>query len=83
MLGLLLGFNWYYAKKNSFLSIDKNEQNAITQTIKRRIVESQILYTISAALYFIDSYIGIGLLVLIQLNYAFALSPKKIFSAVK
>lgn len=83
LLGLLLGFNWYYAKKNSFLSIDKNEQNAITQTIKRRIVESQILYTISAALYFIDSYIGIGLLVLIQLNYAFALSPKKIFSAVK
>ena len=76
LLGQLLGLNWYYAKKHQFLNIENEEEIAVTKSIKRRIMESQILYTLALFLGFINTYISIGLLVLIQLNYAFALVSK-------
>lgn len=73
LLGLLLGLNWYYAKKNNYLSIDESAQKEVTKSIKNRILESQILYSLAVLLCFVNTYISIGLLVLIQLNYAFAI----------
>jgi len=44
----------------------------------RRVVTAQTLYAISAALAFVfNTYVSIGLIVLIQLNYAVA--PKLLF----
>lgn len=73
ILGQLLGLNWYYAKKKKFLNIQEAEQKTVTHSIKNRITESQILYTVALLLCFVNTYISIGLLVLIQLNYALAL----------
>lgn len=77
LLGQLLGINWYYAKKKNILSINDAEQKEVTKSIKNRIIESQILYTIAALSCFINAYLSIGLLVFIQLNYAFAVFSKK------
>ena len=70
LLGQLLGINWYYAKKHKLLNINPEEQKLITKSIKSRIIESQIFYTIAALCCLINAYLSIGLLVLIQLNYA-------------
>ncbi len=76
LLGLLLGLNWFYAKKNNYLSGENNVQKAVTKAIKKRIIESQVLYTIAVLLCFVNTYISILLLIVIQLNYAFAIFSK-------
>jgi len=73
LLGQILGLNWYYSRKKAFISIVGNEEKLVTKNIKRRIIESQILYTIAALFCFINVYLSITLLVFIQLNYALAL----------
>lgn len=75
-LGLLLGLNWYYAKKHDFLSVEGENRTAVTNAIKHRIIESEILYTLAVLLCFVSTYLSIGLLVLIQLNYALAFFSK-------
>lgn len=75
-LGFLLGLNWYYAKKHDFLSIEGEDRIAVTNAIKHRIIESEILYTLAVLLCFVSTYLSIGLLVLIQLNYALAFFSK-------
>jgi len=77
LLGQLLGVNWYYAKKHILLNINSEEQKLITKSIKSRIIESQIFYTLAALCCFINAYLSIGLLVFIQLNYAVALITRK------
>lgn len=77
LLGLLLGCNWYYALKNNFLTVEGEEKTTVTKAVRRRIIESQILYTSAVLLCLIDTYLSIGLLVLIQLNYAFAPFSKR------
>lgn len=76
LLGQILGLNWYYAKKKKLLNLEDKHLKIVTQTIKRRIIESQILYTLAMLLCFINSYISITFLVLIQLNYALAIFSK-------
>jgi len=76
LLGQLLGANWYYAKKKNLLSINDEERNTVTRVIKRRILESQTLYTLAVLLCFINAYLSIGLLILIQLNYALVIYSK-------
>ncbi|MBP7184354.1 MAG: DUF1211 domain-containing protein [Saprospiraceae bacterium] len=72
LLGQLLGLNWYYAKKHNFLSIEGDLQSEVTNSIKKRIIESQILYTFAALLSFFNTYLSLAMLILIQLNYALA-----------
>ncbi|MES2239068.1 MAG: TMEM175 family protein [Bacteroidota bacterium] len=72
LLGQLLGLNWFYSIKKKLVSIENDSLNTVTKSIKQRIIESQTLYTIAALLCFINTYISIGLLIVIQLNYAFA-----------
>ncbi len=77
LLGQILGLNWYYARKHTLIAIEGDEEKTVTKNIKARIIESQTLYTIAALFCFINAYISIGLLVLIQLNYALALLSKR------
>jgi len=77
LLGLLLGINWFYAKRKNLLTIKDTEAIEITQAIKRRIIQSEILYTTAVILCFVNTYISIGLLVLIQLNYTVVILSKK------
>ena len=73
LLGQLLGFNWRHARRKQFLTISGAEEQAVTRAIRRRILGSQVLYTVAGLCCFVSTYLSIGLLVLIQLNYALAL----------
>jgi len=73
MLGLILALHWNYANKNNFISLSENENIQVTKAIKRRVVESSLLYTLGALLGFINPYLSLLVLIAIQLNYALAL----------
>ena len=75
MLGLILILHWSYANKNNFISLNENENLIVTKAIKRRVVESSLLYSLGALLSFINPYLSILVLIFIQLNYALALLP--------
>jgi uncharacterized membrane protein len=73
VLGLILALHWNYANKNNFTSISENDNLIISKAIKRRVVESSLLYTIGALLSLINPYLSIAVLISIQLNYALGL----------
>ncbi len=75
ILGMILYISWNYAEKNGFID-DEVKQN-ISGAIKRRIIVSQSLYLIGALLGFVNPYLGIGVIIAIQLNYAFAFFNRK------
>ena len=75
MLGLILILHWSYANNNNFISLNENENLIVTKAIKRRVIESSLLYTLGALLSFINPYLSILVLIFIQLNYALALLP--------
>ena len=77
LIGQILGVNWWYAKKNKLVSIENQDLIAVSKAIKQRIIESQTLYTIAALLCFFNTYVSIGSLILVQLNYAFAIFALK------
>jgi uncharacterized membrane protein len=74
LLGVMLAINWKYAKKNQFLSLNDSELKLVSTAIKRRIIEAQTLYSIGAALCFLNTYVSIGMFIIIQLHYALAIS---------
>ena len=76
LLGFLLAINWYYADRHHFISLEDDEKNTARKAIRKRIIEAQSLYTFGAILCFINTYLSIIVLILIQLNYALALSAK-------
>ena len=71
-LGAALYLSWLCAIGNELVKADLPSE--ITSAIKRRIVMAQALYAGSAAMAFIDTRISIALIVLIQLNYVFAIA---------
>lgn len=73
MLGLILALHWSYANKRNFISLSDHENSIVTKTIKRRVIESSLLYTLGALLSFINPYLSLFVLICIQLNYALAL----------
>lgn len=74
LLGLILYINWSYAERKGLVS-DTDKQ--IGTAIKRRIVTAQTLYLLGALLGLINPYWGIGVIIIIQLNYAFAVISNK------
>lgn len=74
LLGLILYINWSYAERKGLVS-DTDKQ--IGTVIKRRIVTAQTLYLLGALLGLINPYWGIGVIIIIQLNYAFAVISNK------
>lgn len=69
MLGILLYINWNYAYKKGFVSEDTKVE--INAPLRKRIIYAQTLYFIGALLCFINPYISITFIILIQMNYAF------------
>jgi uncharacterized membrane protein len=77
-LGILLYASWHYAVKAGLVRDDIPPRAGII--IKRNIMISQALYGFSALLCVINPYWSIGLIVLVQLNYAVApkfLEPRR------
>jgi uncharacterized membrane protein len=70
LLGVLLYGSWKYAEHAGLLQaqITRERQCAV----ERRILVAQGLYAVGAALCMIDTYVSIGFIVLVQLNFALA-----------
>jgi uncharacterized membrane protein len=83
LLGFLLYIHWVYAFKNKFISLKGDELEAIDKAIRRRIIIAQVLYLFGALLSFINSYVSIGFIILVQLNYAFAFFSPRIPKKIK
>jgi len=72
LCGIILYLHWNYAYKNNYVNIPENQSSEINKAIRKRIVIAQALYLFGALLCFISTYLSIGFIILVQLNYAFA-----------
>lgn len=70
LMGALLYAGWTYAKNAGLLRDTVTPE--VDATVRRRIVIAQILYAIGAAAGMYDTYWGVALIVIVQLNYALA-----------
>jgi uncharacterized membrane protein len=70
LLGTTLHACWRYAEKTGLVSESGPEH--VKAAICRRIVSAQIRYAIGAALCVFSTYLSIGFIVLVQLNYVIA-----------
>jgi uncharacterized membrane protein len=70
LLGGTLYFTWVCAQGLSLVRDDIPP--AVAVAIKRRIVIGQALYAFGALLCLVSTYVSIGFIVLVQLNYAIA-----------
>jgi uncharacterized membrane protein len=70
LLGGTLFFTWVCAQGLGLVRDDISP--AVAAAIKRRIVVGQTLYACGALLCLVDTYVSIGFIVLVQLNYALA-----------
>ncbi len=70
MLGVWLLFSWKYATKAKLLH--KSADAEVSKAVLNRIYVAQLLYAASATLCVVSTYLSIGLIVLIQLDYVFA-----------
>lgn len=70
LLGAVLLISWRYAKHANVIKADA--PNDADTAVERRILMARALYTVSAAFCFVDTYVSIALIVLVQLNYAIA-----------
>jgi uncharacterized membrane protein len=71
--GAMLYWSWAHATRSNLIKPDTPPE--IRDSICRRIRIAQPLYAVGAALCIINTYVSIGAIVLVQLNYAIA--PRK------
>jgi uncharacterized membrane protein len=69
-LGVVLYWSWKYASHAGLIKADTPEE--VRASICKRIVIAQSLYAVGAALCVINTWVSIGAIVLVQLNYAIA-----------
>jgi TMEM175 potassium channel family protein len=70
LLGLFLYACWIYSNRARLIKDDVSGE--VQPIICRRILFAQSLYAFGAALCIFSTYLSIGFIVLVQLNYAFA-----------
>jgi uncharacterized membrane protein len=69
-LGATVYWSWSYALKANLV---KEEAPAgLAEAVRRRIFVAQALYAVGASLCFISTYLSIGFMILVQLNYVIA-----------
>lgn len=70
LLGMVLLISWRYALHAKL--VQDNLPYEVNCAIERRIVIGQALYAVGAASCAFNTYVSIGFIVLVQLNFAFA-----------
>lgn len=70
--GVMLYWSWKYASRAGLIKADTPEE--VRASICKRVVIAQSLYAAGAALCFINPWVSIAAIVLVQLNYALTLS---------
>jgi len=76
LIGIMLYCNWSYADKHGFLSVAGAEKARIGKAIRRRILTGQSLYAFGTLLCWINPYLSIAVIFIVQLSYAFGLFSK-------
>jgi uncharacterized membrane protein len=69
MLGALLYANWRYALRREL--VNNETKHLVDVPLRKRIIVSQSLYALGAALCFFSPFLSVGFIIIIQLNYAF------------
>ena len=72
LLGVVLFASWRYALRAGLVGPETPED--VRKAVERRIVAGQGLYALGAALCVVNTYVSIGFIILVQLN--FAIAPK-------
>lgn len=75
LMGIMLYVNWEYASRHNFIASEMRD--VVYGPIRKRIIYVQLLYLFGALLSFIDNYLSIAFIVVVQLNYAFAFFGKR------
>jgi uncharacterized membrane protein len=70
LLGFALYCSWRYASRAGLVKEDTPA--ATCKAVARRILGAQALYAVGAALCVVNTYVSIGVIVLVQLNFAVA-----------
>lgn len=70
LLGAVLCASWSYACRAGLL--DSSATPDVRKAVERRILVAQALYAFGAVLCVVDTYLSIGFIVLVQLNYVIA-----------
>ena len=70
LLGLVLFASWRYATRAGLLREDITHDRQCA--VERRIVVAQALYAFGAVLCLFNTYLSIGFIILVQLNFALA-----------
>jgi uncharacterized membrane protein len=70
LLGVMLYASWRYARHAALLKSDVTDE--IVRAIESRILIGQALYAFGALLCIVNTYWSIGLIIMVQLNYAIA-----------
>ncbi|MGA2559987.1 MAG: TMEM175 family protein [Terracidiphilus sp.] len=68
--GLMLYWSWKYATRADLIKADTPHE--VRASICKRVVIAQSLYAFGAALCIINTWVSIGAILLVQLNYAIA-----------
>lgn len=72
LLGLVLYLHWHTACRKGFIATGAAPFDIINKAVRRRIIIAQSLYLAGLLLGIFNVYLGIGFIILVQLNYAFA-----------
>jgi uncharacterized membrane protein len=72
-LGMMLFIQWRYVYRHNYLGIADDEKKIVNKAIKQRLIVSHTLYTIGALFCFINTYLSVLIMILIQLNFALAI----------
>ena len=70
LLGFVLYWSWRYASAAGL--VKDNTPPDTCKAVVRRILGAQALYAVGAALCVVNTYVSIGVIVLVQLNFAIA-----------
>lgn len=75
-LGITIWLHWRYAYRHRLLNVDEAQADVINRAVVGRVFTAQALYALAVAVCFVNTYVSIGLIVLIQLNYALGIFPR-------
>ncbi len=70
LLGASLYLAWSYAERADLVRVEAKDE--VSDAVKRRIRRAQALYAVGALVGLMSPLVGVSLIILIQLNYAFA-----------
>ena len=70
LLGAMLYASWRYARHAGLLVAEVTYE--VSCAVERRIIVAQALYAVGAACCLVNTYVSIGIIILVQLNFALA-----------